>query len=643
MINEQKPDIIHVLTPPDDHASISIMAMNQGCHVLVEKPMALTVSDAKKMVEVAKQNNVHLCVDHSYIFEDVVQRAIQFVSTGKIGEVISVQANLAYDVRRKPAFTEEGAEYCHWSYRMNGGPVQDLMPHPASLVMEFVSEIREVQSVGLNRGLLPNGWQDEIRVLLKSDSVTGYISISFNEKPDATSLTIKGTKGLVHGDLFSGIVAVQKQSSLPRAVRRGLSGCQLTVQNLKGTVGSIYKFVAGRIDKSGGIESVISKFYDAIRNQGEPPVSLDKSIRVVDLMNRVWPAPILDVAKQTSFVHPSKKHTSPTALVTGGSGFIGSHLIKKLLSQNIGVRALVRSNSIRAGRLTNMDIDIIEGDLGNPDVLLEATKGIEVVFHVGAAVNNDWAENIQSNINGTEYLIKAAIEHKVERFVHISTTAVYDYLGVPKGAKVTESSPCHKKPKDMGAYAYSKIEAERMVSNAYENAGLRTTIIRPGMVIGPNGRIFFPHMGYRYQDKLFFIIGKGDRILPLTYVENTVDGIYRASVERNAIGQIYNLIDDGEIAVREYLERFLTISNGDGRIITLPYTFVFGATATYEIAALIGVLKNGVTSRRQLKSKQADVRFDNTKAKTELKWSPHISIDEGLTKTFEWHCAKFQC
>jgi nucleoside-diphosphate-sugar epimerase/predicted dehydrogenase len=638
MIDEQKPDLVHVLLPPQYHAEFAIMAMSHGCHVLVEKPMALTMADTEKMIEIATQHKVHLCVNHNLVFEKVVRQAIALASTGVIGEVVSVEACQTYDVRRTPAFTEEGAEYSHWSYRMNGGPLQDLMPHPASLIMEFLHDIKEVQSIGQNRGVLPRGWQDEIRVLIKSDSVLGYISISLNEKPDTIMLTIKGTKGTVHADLFNSILVVRKQSGLPRAVTRGLSGFQLTLQHLKGAVGNIYTFATGSIDKSGGIEPMISKFYDCVRHGGTPPISVDKSLRVVDLMNRIWPAPVTDVQQSSLMLHPTKKKdTSATALVTGASGFIGMHLVNKLLSEDVEIRTLVRPSSIHFGRLKKYDVDIVQGDLADAETIYKATEGIKTIYHVGAATNNSWEDNYQSTIKGTENLIQAAIAHKVERFIYISTITVYDLFSAKHGTKISESFPYPKNPKLLGAYTYSKIEAEKLLLNAYHQHGLKTTIMRPGMVIGPMGHIFFPLLGFHYGDRLFFIVGKGDNILPITYVENTVDCIYRASIEEKSAGQSYNIVDDGVITVRQYLECFIETTGIPARIVSVPYMVLYLATAIYGVVAHFGFLEKGKTSILQFKSKQAPVRFDNTKAKHEVGWTPRISVDEGLTRTFAWY------
>ena len=644
MIKEQRPDVVHVLAPPQYHASLSIMAMNHGCHVLVEKPMALNMADAEKMIEAARRNDVHLCANHNMIFDEVVQKSMKLAASGAIGDLVSVEACLLYDVRRNPAVLEEGAEHWHWVYRLNGGLLQDLMPHMAALVFEFLPELEEVQSIALNRVILPKGWQDETRVLMRSKSLIGYINISLNEKPDMISLTLKGTRGIIQANLFNGILTLQRKSGLPRAIDRGLSGFQLGLQNLRGALVNIYKFATGRIDKSGGIDQVISRFYASILNGLETPISLDKSLRVVDLMTRIWPAPTVDPDKISLPFSAKKISKAPTALVTGASGFIGTHLVKKLLSENIGVRALVRPNSIHAGRLKTIDVDIVEGSLGDPDAIYEATKGIKTLYHAGAAMNDNWQDHYQFNIKGTEYLIKAALAHGVERFVHLSTIVVYEVASAKKNQVIREDSPYQKNPKGMGPYAYSKIEAEKLVLDAYRNYGLKATIVRPGMVIGPMGLVFPPLLGYRYQDRLFFVIGKGNILLPITCVENMVDGIYKASVEERAIGQIYNLVDDGEITVREYLESFIKVTKIDARIITLPYIIPYFATALYEIAAYLNLLKKGVTSRLQLKGKQATlrVRFDNSKAKRELGWIPQVPINEGLNQMFQWYAARYR-
>jgi nucleoside-diphosphate-sugar epimerase/predicted dehydrogenase len=623
VLSELKPDVVHVLVPPQDHAKISLLALNQGCHVLVEKPMALTISDAQEMIEAAEGNKVRLCVDHSMVFEDVIQRAKALISKGTIGDLVSVEVSYLFDAKRYAAVLAEGAEHVHWAYKLHGGPLQDHFPHPASLLMEFLPDVKEMAYVGHNRGILPENWQDELRVVVKSSEALGYISISLSEKPDRITLTARGTGGTIQADLFSNILLLQKKSMLPRAMARALSGFQLSAQYSGGAIRNIYRFSRGRIDKSQGIET---------------PISLDKSKNVVDLMTRLWPKmPTGKRKKIASAPATDISRASRTAFVTGANGFIGSYLVKRLKSENIKIRALVRPNSIYAGRLYGLGAEVIKGDLTDEELLHRATKGVQVVFHAGAATNGSWQDHERSTIDGTRNLLGAAVANRIQRFVHLSTLAVYELLDINGTGEITEDSPYQKRPAMMGAYAYAKIQAERLILDAHRSSGLGITIVRPGIVIGPGGRVFFPHLGFRYQDRLFLLIGSGDKVLPLTYVENTVQGIYQASVVKEAIGEAYNLVDDGQVTTRSYLEKLIQITGIPANVVTLPFALPYSAAAAYEIASYLGIVKKGITSRAQLKWKQAPVHFSNTKAKAQLDWKPIVSMDEALDRTFRWY------
>lgn len=634
MIDEQKPDVIHVLVPPQLHAEVSIMAMSKGCHVLIEKPMALSLSDAQKMVEVSQHNHVLLCVSHNMVYEETVQRAKKLVVKGAIGDVVSVEACHVQNARRDQALLEEGAQYFYWSYRLNGGPLQDWIPHMASLVFEFVPEIRTLQSVSFNRGVLPKGWDDELRVLVASERVAGLISISLSERPDMITFQIKGTKGVIHVNLFNGLVTVQKLSTLPRAAVRGLSGFQAAHQLFWGSVKNIFKFLMGRVDKTSGIGSIVPAFYRAVEKKGDLPISVEKSLRVVELMNQLWPHP--RVTEPSKGVQDVSQKT-PSVLITGASGFLGIHLIKKLMSENIRARVLVRKNSVHLGRLRNLDVEVIQGDLSDPEVIDQAVKGIKIIYHAGAAMNNSWYDHEQATIVGTQNIIKSALAQGVERIVYVSTLAVYELNSLKDRSVVTEDTPYQKEPKKMGPYACTKIEAEKILLKAYQESGLKVTIVRPGIIIGPMGRVFFPHLGFKNADTLFIILKNGKNRLPLTFVENTVDAIYRASLEPKAVGKIYNLVDDGNITVRDYLNRFKEITGIDSKIVRFPFFVPYCAFGAFELAGTMGLMKKGKASRAQFKWKHKNVVFDNHRAKADLDWEPKVPIEEGLKRTFEWY------
>jgi nucleoside-diphosphate-sugar epimerase len=171
----------------------------------------------------------------------------------------------------------------------------------------------------------------------------------------------------------------------------------------------------------------------------------------------------------------------------------------------------------------------------------------------------------------------------------------------------------------------------------FQKEGLPVTIVRPGIVIGPFCKVFFPHLGYNFQEKVFIIIGKGDNILPLTFVENTVDAVYKAVASEKALGNAYNIVDDGGITVLDYIQRYAGFSSNPCKIIRVPYLVPFNATLAYEIAAGLGLIGKGKTSRSQLRWKQKKVFFSNQKAKDELAWRPQVPLEKALDRTFEWY------
>jgi len=640
LLENEKPDVVHVLVPPEHHAAVSSLALSHGCHVLVEKPMATTSAQARAMMAEAASKGLKLCVNHNMLFDPVIQRARQIVAKGTIGRVRYVEAYYVYDANRNPGWLEEGAELCNWVYRLNGGPLQDLMPHAASLVLEYASGVRSVRVASANRGILPEGWPDDVRVLVETENVTGSIHLTLAEAPDAVTFTLRGTQGSITANMFNGILQVQTRNSLPRAVNRGLSGASVAWQNFAGTVANVFRVATGRFDQSGGMRDLIGGFYESIRIGSAPPISPEDSLAVVELTERVWPKPVVKPTPTRATFHSGGVSGDVDALVTGASGFVGTHLVRRLIDEGQTVRAFVRPGSLHAGRMRKLDVEIFEADLSDGDALRVAARGARKIFHVGAAMSGPWKAHEQTTVDATKHLIEAALAQGTERLIFVSSLAVFETSSV-KTPVIDEDSPYHRKPREMGAYAWTKIEAEKLLFEAHRERGLAMTILRPGIVLGPLGPVFFPHLGFRYRDALIMVFRRGRNRLPLTYVENTVDGIYRASVSDAAVGQAFNLVDDGEVTVKEYLKRFGSVAGVHPRILPLPAILPYSAAIAYELAAGLRLIKLGVTSRRQLRAKHHSIPFSNAKAKSELGWAPSVTLEDGMDKTFLWYRERF--
>ena len=125
MLGDQKIDVIHVLTPPATHARLAIQAVEAGCHVFVEKPMALSAAEAEAMVAAAQRNSVKLAVDHNFLLSPIMRQIGSMVKNGQLGRLTHVEANYSFDIRRSPHLNTACARAMmrrvHWSWRPAAG------------------------------------------------------------------------------------------------------------------------------------------------------------------------------------------------------------------------------------------------------------------------------------------------------------------------------------------------------------------------------------------------------------------------------------------------------------------------------------------------------------------------------------------
>jgi 2-alkyl-3-oxoalkanoate reductase len=336
-------------------------------------------------------------------------------------------------------------------------------------------------------------------------------------------------------------------------------------------------------------------------------------------VNRIWEA----------------REETVRTLVTGGTGFLGGHLVRRLVQQGDQVRVLARPAS-RADRLPG-EVEIVRGDLKDEESVARAVDGVDIIYHVGAATAGSWEEYRQGTIEATERIMRLALQSRVRRFLHVSSLAVYHTFSLKDGDSVDESSALEPNPEKVGPYCYSKVEAEK-IALRYLEKGLRLTIVRPGLIYGPGGRLMFPHVGYFLHDRLFVMIGSGDNILPFTYVENTVDGFLLAAAADEAEGGSYHFVDSSEITQKEYLTRYREATGSRFWVASVPFPLLLrGTLLGGPLSRLRGGRQPFRPSRYSLISKWKSLRFETLRARTELGWTPRVSLLEGLNRTFQWY------
>lgn len=310
---------------------------------------------------------------------------------------------------------------------------------------------------------------------------------------------------------------------------------------------------------------------------------------------------------------------SNTVLVTGAAGFIGSHLAEAVARQRIPVRAFVRYTSRRdIGLLRFIDpdlqskVEIIFGDLGDPQAVRHAVSGVEIVFHLAASISIPYSyvhprEVAETNVMGTLNVLQACHEMGAKRMVHTSSSEVY---GTALYAPIDEAHPLQ----GQSPYSASKIGADKLVESFHCAYELPVVTLRPFNTYGPrqSDRAVIPTIITQALTADVIRLGNLHSRRDLTYVTDTVNGFLKVAKAEGVEGKTYNLGVGEDITIGDLARKVVEIVGRDVRIEVEPQRL---RPEGSEVQRLIS---------------------DYSLAQRELGWKPEVSLDDGLSRTIEW-------
>ncbi|HWO40505.1 MAG TPA: Gfo/Idh/MocA family oxidoreductase [Candidatus Eisenbacteria bacterium] len=282
LLEQQKPDVVHILTPPQTHADLAVAAMEAGSHVLVEKPMAISVEEAARMVATARRTDRRLCVDHNRLFDPVMLEAKAMVASGAIGEIVGVDAFQGY-IR----VTENGDFEAGWVSKLPGGVLQNIAPHPISLLLGVMPEARPVSVVRKTTGFCPKAPVEEVRVTFEGDRGLGMLTLSLSPQPYLNYLTIYGSQATLQVNLNNNTLLVFRDRRLPKLLAKSWFNIDQALQLLNNTVKSGAQVLSGKMRFYPGMGNLIRRFYRSIENGGPVPVSGEEGKRVVEILDLI--------------------------------------------------------------------------------------------------------------------------------------------------------------------------------------------------------------------------------------------------------------------------------------------------------------------------------------------------------------------
>lgn len=619
-----KVDAVIVATPPHLHYSAAKWFLEQGIHVLCEKPLTESISEARELVEAGEKSGAKLAVNQTRRFFPTYQKIRELIAAGTLGKIESIKYH-------------DGVEF-NW---------------PAASPHHFQLGAKGAWSdTGVHLLDSVCYWLDAKPTLVRSqnDSFGGPEAMAtVNLEHQGCQIEIKVSR---LGKLMNGF---QITGSLGSIAADAEDWDEFTVLFKDGRQ-KRYKCASNRLTYGDFAKPTIANLVQVVNGEAEPFVSGRSTLATIELLEQA-----MNAAK--SYPMNWNKHlTSPLApasqnplrvLVTGAAGFLGARIVEAMsLSEFAKPVAAIRQWS-RASQVACHPVEVVLCDIMNPEQVDAAVKGVDAIVHCA------YTDDRETIVEGTRNLLEAAVRNRIQKFVYLSSAEAY---GSDQGGIITESTQA--KP-TAGSYGDSKLAAEKLCLQ-FHDRGLKPTILRPSLIYGPFGTSWSVNVAKRLQSgKWGLFDGLGEGIANLVYVDDLVQAIFLSLVKDQAQGETFNVNGPDRPTWNTYFQKLndalelpplQRISPTKSRLRTRVMGAVGSVTsffkAKFEDRLMEIYLRGGFASRlmKRLKGEldstpstgelndlySRKASYDDHKSHQLLGYAPRFNLDKGIQQTIDW-------
>jgi predicted dehydrogenase/nucleoside-diphosphate-sugar epimerase len=651
LLEQRRPEVLHVLVPPPWHFEVARHALEAGVHVLVEKPLALRGRECADLAELARGRGVRLGVNHNFLHHPLYRRLRRDLDAYRLGKVQHVVSTHSLPLRQLAA-----GEHDHWMFREPANILFEQAVHPLSQICDLLGPIRQVTTTCSGEQVLRSGavFRTRWQLALVCEQGTAQVYLSFGRSFPESRVDVIGQDGAAHLDLLGNVYALDRRTKYFDAIDR-LGRClgqarQAAWCGLRNFVryGLSTLRLAGRSDPFYlSMRDSIAEFYGTLREGGE-----NNSVKVGRLViegleqaTRTLPQPASPVgqavrlsvgdpgqASRLSYEKQAPASREGEVLVLGGTGFIGRRLVAALARAGLPVRLLVRQPSLPPDLAGDCPPSVCAGDIRNGEDVRRAVQGCRAVIHLVSGAPERWPDFEKLFVEGTRHVAEACLEAKVGQLLFASSIAAY-YLG-RAGETITEQTPLDDRPQRRSLYARAKIACENLLMDLHRSRGLPVTIFRPGVVLGPGGPAEHGGVGSWPAPTHCVSWGRGTgRPLPLVLADDVAAALVSALGRTGLEGKSFNLVGDVRLSAAEYVDILRRESRRDVRLHrqSLPWWMAIDVLK-WLVKTAARKPENAFPSWRDLKTRSLAARFDCRLAKQLLGWKPVADREEFIER-----------
>ena len=634
-------EVAHVLTPPDTHARIVRLLFDLSIGAYVEKPCALSSSEALELDRQSRERMLVLGVHHNNVFHPAFARLLERVRAGEIGRVEHVQSTW-----NLPLGQLDAGNFSHWMFRSPRNIVFEQGVHPLSQVHALLGRVKSSQAHALSHRELETNqvFVDRWALSAVAERGTAQLYLGFGQGLARSTIQVIGSDGSLEADLLHDTLCGEDKSlwlefwNSYRATKHRADDLRSDARRV---LSSYLKFTLGLGPRRDaywvGMRDAIHAFYSALRKGEDVPCDGERAAAVLEWCEAAAaPAPP-QTLREPPLPTPCPVRPGEIVLL-GATGFIGKPTVEKLLALGLPVTIVARrlqglppriAAAAREGR-----IRVFQGGLEDPAALELAFEGAEVVLQLATGSGDTWEQVESSMVKGSLRAAEIALAARVKRFVYVSSIAALDTSG-SGGKPIPDSLASDPQPLQRALYARGKIAAEKALVELHRLRGLPLTIVRPGIVVGQGTPMQHSGLGLWARDNHCIGWGLGLHFLPLVWVEDVADALVRLARHPgySLDGQALNLCAQPALTARSIVAELARVTGRPitfhPRAITLSYWMEIGKYLVKKAGRRPGT---EYPSLHDLKCRALDVSFGCELAREELGWKPVEASEELLDK-----------
>lgn len=643
---EMRIDVAHVLTPPDLHVPVARKLLELGIGLFVEKPLALTRSEARELQTLADARGLPLGVNHNHVFHPTFVQLLRHVEAGRIGRVEHVRVCLS-----APLPQLDAGDFSHWMFRSPENIVFEQAPHPVSQLHALIGAVREAKTTLLGSRELHPGqvFHDRWLVAARGERGTAEIYMAFGQGFTRWTLEVLGSDGAAEADLDHSLFSFEGKTPWLEFWNSFLAGHRRAAALARGARGNLLRYARSTLGLGAredsffaSIRGSVHAFHGALRSGAPLPTDGARATEVLEWCEAIAAEAVR--SRPAAAPPPALPEPGPARpgeiVVLGGTGFIGRRVVQRLVDRGLPVTTVVRRthglppavlDGARGGRLR-----LLRGSLEDGAALAEAFRGAATVLHLATGGGDTWEKVERSMVQGSVTAAEAALAQGVGRFVYVSSIAAV-YAGPDAGTAVLEdSTETDPRPEGRDVYSRGKAVTEQALTGLCRERGLPLVIARPGVVLGEGTPFQHSGFGLWVRDNHCVGWGPGETPLPIVTADDVADALVRIATHEgpDLHGKALNLCGAPPLSAREMVEELRRATGRDlhfhPRPLWLSQMMEIGKWLVKKAGRRPGAT---FPSYRDLKSRALVPRFTSRTAREVLGWKPVEDRETVLDRT----------